>query len=56
MLYISTDYVFDGENPPFKEEDPCSPLNDYGQLKLDGEKIALAVDKGEHMSVVLNTL
>ena len=46
MLYISTDYVFDGDNPPYKPDSLTNPLNAYGQLKLDGERAALAVDKG----------
>lgn len=38
FVYISTDYVFDGENPPYKEEDETNPLNLYGRLKLEGEQ------------------
>ena len=39
MIYISTDYVFDGEGTrPWKPEDPVvRPLNVYGQAKYDGE-------------------
>jgi len=39
MLYLSTDYVFDGQgNRPWEPDDKCySPLNVYGQSKLDGE-------------------
>ncbi len=39
MLYLSTDYVFDGEGErPWEPDDKCySPLNVYGQSKLDGE-------------------
>lgn len=38
FVYISSDYVFDGENPPYKEEDKTNPLNLYGKLKLEGEQ------------------
>ena len=31
MVLISTDYVFDGENTPYKEEDEPNPLNIYGR-------------------------
>ena len=40
MIYISTDYVFDGQGErPWQPDDKCyAPLNVYGQSKLDGEK------------------
>jgi dTDP-4-dehydrorhamnose reductase len=38
FVYISTDYVFDGKNPPYKEDDRTNPLNLYGELKLEGEQ------------------
>eukprot|EP00794_Sanderia_malayensis_P007281 gene7281-8092_t len=41
MLYISTDYVFDGTNPPYKPYDKPNPLNKYGQSKLDGENVTI---------------
>lgn len=39
MLYISTDYVFDGKgNKAWEPDNKCyAPLNVYGQSKLDGE-------------------
>lgn len=39
MVYISTDYVFDGQGTrPWKPDDKnYAPLNVYGQSKLDGE-------------------
>lgn len=38
FLYISTDYVFDGRNPPYGEDDTPNPLNLYGRSKLEGER------------------
>lgn len=41
LLYISTDYVFDGKNPPYLPDAPTNPLNAYGITKRDGEKMVL---------------
>lgn len=37
LIYISTNYVFDGTKPPYKPSDAPNPLNKYGQSKRDGE-------------------
>ena len=39
MVYISTDYVFDGENGPYREDDTPNPLGYYAWTKLEGERI-----------------
>jgi len=39
FIYISTDFVFDGKNPPYNESSKESPAGFYGQTKLEGEKI-----------------
>lgn len=38
LIYVSTDYVFDGAAGPYGEEDKPNPLNYYSQTKLDAEK------------------
>jgi dTDP-4-dehydrorhamnose reductase len=43
LLYISTDYVFDGtKDRPYEENDSTNPLSVYGRSKRDGEQRALA--------------
>ncbi|MGC9104792.1 MAG: dTDP-4-dehydrorhamnose reductase [Candidatus Methanodesulfokora sp.] len=41
LIYISTDYVFDGRKGMYKEEDEPNPVNFYGYTKMLGEKHAL---------------
>lgn len=39
MMYISTDYVFDGQGDrPWEPDDERHPLNVYGQTKCEGEE------------------
>ncbi len=38
LIYVSTDYVFDGRRGQYKEEDEPDPINEYGRSKLLGEK------------------
>jgi S-adenosylmethionine synthetase len=38
LIYVSTDYVFDGTNPPYNHTDIPNPLNFYGKSKLEGER------------------
>ena len=42
LIYISTDYVFDGTRPPYNEDSLPNPLNDYGKSKRAGEVAVLS--------------
>ena len=46
FVYFSTDYVFDGQDGPYDEDDPPRPLSEYGKAKLEAER-ALAEALGE---------
>ncbi|MES2629042.1 MAG: NAD(P)-dependent oxidoreductase [Bacteroidota bacterium] len=39
LIHLSTDFVFDGENGPYKEEDTAAPLSFYGNSKLLSEQL-----------------
>jgi dTDP-4-dehydrorhamnose reductase len=41
MVYISTDYVFDGKDGPYTEDAPLNPLSVYARHKLEGEQLTL---------------
>ena len=37
FIFLSTDFIFDGENGPYKEDDIPHPVNFYGRTKLEAE-------------------
>lgn len=41
LVYVSSDYVFDGQTGFYGEEDKPNPLNAYGRSKLMGEQMTL---------------
>lgn len=44
LIYISTDYVFDGKSrKPYNEFDAAHPINVYGKSKLAGEELVKAL-------------
>jgi dTDP-4-dehydrorhamnose reductase len=45
LVYVSTDYVFDGEKGRYKEMDDPAPINHYGLTKLKGEEAVQALNK-----------
>ncbi len=48
LIFVSSDWVFDGRNPPYKENTPPCPMNYYGLLKVVGETVvsSLGIDYG----------
>lgn len=53
MLFISTDFVFDGEAGPYKEGDIPNPVSYYGWSKLEGEKITQTLGSWSIVRTVL---
>lgn len=41
LVYLSTEYVFDGAAGPYCESDPVNPLGWYAQTKLAGEQAVI---------------
>lgn len=41
LVYISTDYVFDGKDGPYREDAPLNPISVYASHKLEAEQMAL---------------
>lgn len=41
FIHLSTDFIFDGRNGPYREEDEPGPLSIYGSSKLDSERVVM---------------
>ena len=39
FIYISSNGIYDGDKAPYGEENKAEPINYYGQVKLEGEKV-----------------
>mgnify|MGYP001177734176 CR=1 FL=1 len=45
LVYISTDYVFDGKNGLYNADDPINPVNKYAMSKAAGELAVRLIDR-----------
>ena len=45
FIHISSEQVFDGNNAPYRVDDPPSPINLYGRQKVESEQLVLAASK-----------
>jgi dTDP-4-dehydrorhamnose reductase len=50
FVHLSTDFVFDGENGPYKETDKPNPQSVYAHSKLDSEQ--LVIESGLPYSII----
>jgi dTDP-4-dehydrorhamnose reductase len=55
LIYVSTDYVFDGRRGGYRETDYPSPGNWYGLTKLAGELAAATCLPGADLAIVRTT-
>jgi len=53
MIFVSTDFIFDGTEGPYREEDKPNPLSVYGHSKLEAEKI---VQASSHPWAIIRTV
>jgi dTDP-4-dehydrorhamnose reductase len=53
FVFVSTDFVFDGEKGMYKEDDQPSPVNFYGKTKLEAEE---AVKEYEYDWAIVRTV
>ncbi len=53
FIFMSTDFIFDGERGMYKEDDISNPVNFYGRTKLEAEE---AVREYEHRWTIVRTV
>lgn len=41
LIYVSTDFIFDGKDGPYREDDTPAPVNYYGSTKLVAENAVM---------------
>ena len=53
LIHISTDFIFDGHDGPYKEDDLANPLSYYGKSKYESE---LVLDESKANWTILRTI
>ncbi len=46
FIYLSTDFIFDGEKGMYKEDDKPAPVSYYGKTKMDAEEAVMEYQHG----------
>ena len=54
LVFVSTEYVFDGQRGPYREDNPPTPTTQYGRTKMEAEREVAAL--GEKGSVVRTSI
>ncbi len=54
LVFISTDYIFDGVNGPYEETAEVHPLSVYGRHKLEAEQAVLAANEANIVLRITN--
>lgn len=44
LIFVSTEYVFDGQNGPYREDDPPAPTTQYGRTKFRAEQAVASLE------------
>ena len=54
LVFISTDYIFDGDNGPYDENAQSNPLSVYGNHKLEAESAVMAANENNIVIRITN--
>ena len=55
LIHISSDYIFDGENGPYSEDELPNPISQYGKEKLAAENV-VKIGRIKHTIIRTNVL
>lgn len=56
LVFLSTDYVFDGHSGPYSEDDEANPIGIYGKTKWQAEELVRSVLPDNHLICRTNVL